>query len=605
MKRLLSFLTASTRSAILAVADMDRETIEYYDRNAGKCGSRYESADMSHLDHLLLRHLPERGGRVLEVGCGSGREAAFLQGSGYDVYGVDASKAMVEEALRRHPELAGRLYCEAVPLPDGFPLMRESFDAVIAIALLMHVPDSELFETILQWKRMLRPSGMAFISVSLARPGVDTDGRDPDRRLFRERPVEELQLLFERLGFRLASRYQTPDSFKRQMLWHTLVFQLDDQGAVHSIDQVETIIRRDRKTATYKLALLRALCDIAQTAHRRACWYPDGMVGVPLGLVAEKWLFYYWPLVEADVREDTPAGQVVFPQQRGGERGRLIAFRASLRQLIRHYAPLGGLTSFAQDYRNQTLRGPAASLTDAALNAIANTIVVGPVRYAGGALEGEERFFLFRGRQRARGRCFTASGLEASLGEILVPAPVWTEMCLIGYWVSESIVLRWAELTAEISGRRVQTAEVVERLLERPKPERDVEEAQRAYAGLDDLRCVWTGRPLKRFEVDHLIPFSLWYNNDLWNLLPAARSVNRDKKDKLVSRQTLFASRDQIIHCWRLLRGLHEKRFALELSRSLFGRSVSRTAWELEGFAALSEAIETVAMQRGVQRWSA
>jgi len=178
-------------------------------------------------------------------------------------------------------------------------------------------------------------------------------------------------------------------------------------------------------------------------------------------------------------------------------------------------------------------------------------------------------------------------------------------MCLIGYWVSESIVLRWAELTAEISEQRVQTAEVVERLLVRPKPEREVEAAQRAYAGLPDLRCVWTGRPLRVFDVDHLIPFSLWYNNDLWNLLPAARSVNREKKDKLVSRQTLFASRDPIIHYWRLLRSLHERRFELELSRSLLGRGVSPAPWELEAFAGLSEAIETVALQRGVQRWSA
>lgn len=128
---------------------MDRETVAYYDRNSGKCASRYESADMSHLDHLLLRHLPENGGRVLEVGCGSGREAAFLHGSGHDVYGVDASRAMIAEALRRHPELSGRLSCEAVPLPEGSPLLPESFDAVVAVAVLMHVPDSELFETIL------------------------------------------------------------------------------------------------------------------------------------------------------------------------------------------------------------------------------------------------------------------------------------------------------------------------------------------------------------------------------------------------------------------------------------------------------------------------
>lgn len=365
---------------------MDRATVEYYDRNASTCGAKYESADMSHLDHLLLRHLPERGARVLELGCGSGREAAFLLQSSHEVYGIDASAGMIGEALRRHPELAGRLSCEAVPLPEDCRLLLQSFDAVLAIALLMHVPDSDLFETIQQLKQMLRPLGMVFVSVSRGRPNVDANGRGSGGRLFRERPAEELQLLFERLGFLLAARYQTPDAFERGMLWHSLVFQLGEKGAVRSIDQVETIIRRDRKVATYKLALLRALCDIAQTGHRRARWYPDGRVGVPLGLVAEKWLFYYWPLVEPDIGASGSAAPVVFPQQRGAERHRLIAFRPSLRELIRHYSSLGGLTSFAQDYRNLRLQGPAAVLTDAALNHIANTIVVGPVRYAGGAL---------------------------------------------------------------------------------------------------------------------------------------------------------------------------------------------------------------------------
>jgi hypothetical protein len=98
-----------------------------------------------------------------------------------------------------------------------------------------------------------------------------------------------------------------------------------------------------------------------------------------------------------------------------------------MRQLIGHYSSLGGLTSFAQDYRNRRLNGVAATLTD-----------------------------------EAHGRCFTASGLENSLGEVLVPAAVWKEMCLIGYWVSESIILRWAELTVEMSEQRLQASEVVE-----------------------------------------------------------------------------------------------------------------------------------------------
>ena len=188
---------------------------------------------------------------------------------------------MVEEALRRHPELSGRLTCEALPLEEGSRLLGESFDAVLAIALLMHIPDSDLFETIFQLKRLLKPRGTAFISVSAGRAGVDSAGRARGGRLFRERSADELLLLFERVGFRLTARYETPDVLERDLLWCTLVFQLEDQGAVRSLDQVVTIIRRDRKVATYKLALLRALCDIAQTSYRKALWYPEGLVGIP------------------------------------------------------------------------------------------------------------------------------------------------------------------------------------------------------------------------------------------------------------------------------------------------------------------------------------
>ena len=104
-------------------AGMDQATVDYYNANAAACAAKYESADMSHLDHLLLRHLPEKAARVLELGFGSGREAAFLLQNGHDVRAIDASAGMVEEALRRHPELSGRLSCVALPLEEGSRLL--------------------------------------------------------------------------------------------------------------------------------------------------------------------------------------------------------------------------------------------------------------------------------------------------------------------------------------------------------------------------------------------------------------------------------------------------------------------------------------------------
>jgi hypothetical protein len=159
-----------------------------------------------------------------------------------------------------------------------------------------------------------------------------------------------------------------------------------------------------------------------------------------------------------------------------------------------------------------------------------------------------------------------------------------------------------------MSERSVTTAQVVERLLERPGAERDVQLAKRIYRGLPDLRCVWTDQPLSgdRFDVDHVIPYSLWLNNDLWNLLPASPAVNYAKSDKLVSRNALVRSRDLIVHYRETLRGSNPTRFETELRRSLVRRgSVEAGGWQSATFAGLVESVEMLGIQRGLVRWSA
>lgn len=85
--------------------------------------------------------------------------------------------------------------------------------------------------------------------------------RDEHGRLIRERVPEGIQLLFERLGFRLLARHENDDALGYPIKWFSLVMQKAGQGNSRSVDEIETIISRDKKDATYKLALLRALCD--------------------------------------------------------------------------------------------------------------------------------------------------------------------------------------------------------------------------------------------------------------------------------------------------------------------------------------------------------
>lgn len=145
----------------------------------------------------------------------------------------------------------------------------------------------------------------------------------------------------------------------------------------------------------------------------------------------------------------------------------------------------------------------------------------------------------------------------------------------------------------------------LDHLLAMPDPGRRVAEARRCFDDLSEIRCTWSETRLsgRRFDVDHALPFSLWRNNDLWNLFPAAPKVNAEKRDRLPSHDLLMARRDRIVPTWQ---GLHERldiRFARE-AQTLLGRDQFRPDnWEALLFTRFVEACEITATLRGAERW--
>lgn len=577
---------------------MDHLTVNAYDAEAPDLAQRYERAEPREV-HAFLRRFVSSGLRVLDAGCGSGRDAAFMKKLGADVFAVDAAAAMVQQAVQTHPELAGRVQQASFPVASQHALLGQKFDVITCQAMLMHVPDEELFDLAFQFKQMLEKGGLLIVSASVDRQGL-SDNRDGSGRLFLERPAGEIQLLFERLGFRLLEQQQSSDAMGRQIRWYNLVFKLVDEAGKGPVDQIETIINRDKKDATYKLALLRALCDIAQTEQKQARWHIEDTVSVPLGLLAEKWLFYYWPLIELDVGEAV----AVIPQKRGLEINTPIAFRAPVLRLIAHCSRRGGMDVFFHDFRKGALDTTTARLADTALNGISNTIVSGPVKYSGGALDSGGSFFWRTGGITRRNRCISSASLVQALGEVHMRGEVWRELTLLGHWIGEALILRWAELTHEISRQQVPVARVIERLLIHPENDREQQLLRHFYRQQLNLTCVWSGQALNRkFDVDHLIPFGLWHNNDLWNLLPALPKINNQKRDKLVTRRVLHDRRDAIIGYWEKTRESFGDRFDYELARSLTGGQTLSRNWKAEAFSSLAAAVETVALQRGIPRW--
>ena len=102
-----------------------------------------------------------RGREVLDLGCGTGRHAAWLARAGARVTALDFSEGMLAEARRNVPP-GGRVRFIAHDLHEPLPLREGSSDAVVSGLVLEHLRDLPTFFR--EAHRVLRPDGRAVVS---------------------------------------------------------------------------------------------------------------------------------------------------------------------------------------------------------------------------------------------------------------------------------------------------------------------------------------------------------------------------------------------------------------------------------------------------------
>ena len=119
---------------------MDKNTLDYYAANALEVAKRYEEAPSALANQFDVAFT--KGGRVLDIGCGSGRDLAVLARMGFDVYGIDPTAEFVDIAQRIHPELLGRVKLGQLP-EMGTPFDGD-FDGILCCAVLMHLETKKL-----------------------------------------------------------------------------------------------------------------------------------------------------------------------------------------------------------------------------------------------------------------------------------------------------------------------------------------------------------------------------------------------------------------------------------------------------------------------------
>ena len=130
--------------------------IEYYNTNAASFVAGTQNVDMSLWRDKFEAYVSD-GSRILDAGCGSGRDSkAFIQ-HGFSVVAFDASREMCKAAS----ELIGQ---EVWQMKFEELSFDEEFDGIWACASLLHVSYEELPGVMKKLKKALKPKGVIYVS---------------------------------------------------------------------------------------------------------------------------------------------------------------------------------------------------------------------------------------------------------------------------------------------------------------------------------------------------------------------------------------------------------------------------------------------------------
>lgn len=179
-------------------------TIDYYNRNAESYFDRTADVDFSGTYERFLKYIPI-GGRIMDLGCGSGRDVKWFCEHGYDACGLDASEELVAQArehYRVHVEI-GAIESWHAEVP---------YDGIWCCAALMHLEVSECRQFFHNLEHNLKPGGAIYISV---KTGVQT-GLDEESRYFRDFQEDDIHELVNLCkGLEIKELWYTEDTLAR------------------------------------------------------------------------------------------------------------------------------------------------------------------------------------------------------------------------------------------------------------------------------------------------------------------------------------------------------------------------------------------------------
>ncbi len=193
------------------------KTRDYYNKHADEFAVSTFKVDMESLYQPFLAELQE-GVRILDVGCGSGRDTLAFKNKGYQVDAIDYSEELVKKATR----LTGiPIKLKSFYEVDDY----EAYDGIWACASLLHCERSRLAEVLEKMVQALKPNGVIYMSFKYGDSDREKDGREFTD--LNEQQAQELLAQFDQVS--LVQQWITVDKRpEREEQWLNLLLKKND-----------------------------------------------------------------------------------------------------------------------------------------------------------------------------------------------------------------------------------------------------------------------------------------------------------------------------------------------------------------------------------------
>jgi len=190
--------------------------ITYYNENAANRFDYFEQGSATHCDYCL-RFMTPAPGKILDIGSGSGRDAAIFAAKGYEVVAVEPADELRALAEQKHSRSSIRWSGDRLPDLKQFAEIADIFDHIHLSAVIFHLPLSETRKVLQNCHRLLKRGGTLFV-------GLRIGPSDPARPMFnvdKEWVLSQSKDLFD-----LIDWMHSEDDHKRaDVEWHRLMLK--------------------------------------------------------------------------------------------------------------------------------------------------------------------------------------------------------------------------------------------------------------------------------------------------------------------------------------------------------------------------------------------